>query len=55
MLFLKLKKTKIWPGKTGSANVNKKCGNLFFKGVVRTFFEGDPYITYRVPKCVSDD
>ena len=19
------------------------------------FFEGDPYVTYRVPKCVSDD
>ena len=27
----------------------------FFKGELGVFFEGDPYVTYKVPKCVSDD
>ena len=27
----------------------------FFKGGGGAVFEGDPYVTYRVPKCVSDD
>ena len=30
-----------------------KCRSL--KEGVGEFFEGDPYVTYRVPKCVSDD
>ena len=25
------------------------------EGRRRHFFEGDPYVTYRVPKCISDD
>ena len=24
-------------------------------GGLREFFNGDPYVTHRVPKCVSDD
>ena len=28
--------------------------DLLRKGLGK-FFEGDPYVTYRVPKCVSDD
>ena len=30
-------------------------GICSFKEGLRTFFEGDPYVTYKVPKCVSDD
>ena len=32
-----------------------KLWEFFLRGGLREFFEGDPYVTYRVPKCVSDD
>ena len=28
---------------------------IFLKGVLGEFFQGDPYVTYRGSKCVSDD
>ena len=28
---------------------------ICLRGGVRDFFQGDPYVTYRRPKCVYDD
>ena len=33
----------------------KQLGISFLRGGMGQFFQGDPYVTYRVPKCVSDD
>ena len=47
------KSSMFFPG--GSLGVGSMDRGGSLRGGVRTFFEGDAYVTYRGPKYVSDD